>query len=323
MKIDSIYEEWISSIDLAKSRVVRFPSLIFLCGGPISKNNAGFKSCRDIFYQHVKNANTCPFRDNVILAEQIFRYFEHSAYQDLINFERDLAELSSLTVLFSESPGSIAELGSFAVLKKVQDRLLVVMHENDALKESFIWRGPALYLKNIAKENGKDDPVSIYNWRKPDKDGDALVKTDFSDADALSESIVKILSVFPKTTAFDKNQAGHVMLLVLDLLKIIHLATIEEISNVLNLLGIQYKRQTVEQHLSLLFSLEYAVRKPYQNNIYYLSSQHKPWLSLAFREGTKIRDWDRWKSMFIDYYNQKQVQKYRALKSYMKFKSPT
>ena len=62
----------------------------------------------------------------------MFEYFEHSDYQDLLRFERDLAELSSLTVLFSESPGSIAELGSFAVMNTIQERLLVVMHQEDA-----------------------------------------------------------------------------------------------------------------------------------------------------------------------------------------------
>ena len=231
MTIDSIYSECISSIDLTGTRVVRFPSLILLCGGPVSQETSVFKSCRDIFYQHVKHSETCLFRDNVILAENIFCYFEHSSYNDLISFEKDLAELSSLTVIFSESPGSIAELGSFSVLPKVQDRLLVVLHEDDAFKESFIWRGPALYLKNNAKENGKLDPISIYNWQKLKKDDGIVEQSDFSDAEALSESIVKILTEFPKTAAFKKDQVGHVMLLVLDLLNIIHLATIEEIQN--------------------------------------------------------------------------------------------
>jgi len=320
MTIDSIYKEWISSIDLTNSRIVRFPSLIFLCGGPISKNETEFKSCRDIFYQHIKTTSICSFREKVILAEDIFRYFEHSKYQDLINFEKDLAELSSLTVLFSESPGSIAELGSFSVLPKIQDRLLVVMHENDAHTESFIWRGPALYLKNIAEENRKENPVNIFNWRKLDNDDDILKISDFSDVEALSESIEKVLAAFPKTTAFNKSQTGHIMLLVLDLLNIMHLANIEEILDAVSLLGIQYKHQTVEQHISLLLSLGYIVRKPYQNNVYYLASQHKPWLSWAYKKGTMIRDRDRWRHLFIEHYSRNQMQKHRALKSYMKGK---
>ena len=134
-----------------------------------------FKSCRDIFYRYITRSE-CLFRENVILAEQVFRYFEHSSYQDLLRFERDLAELSVLTVIFSESAGSIAELGSFAVLKTVQERLLVVMHEDDAYEKSFIWRGPVLYLKELAKVNGKPDPITVYNWRKKSRSDDILTE---------------------------------------------------------------------------------------------------------------------------------------------------
>ena len=124
---------------------MRFPGFILLCGGGISEAGGAFKSCRDIFLSHIRS-HDCSFRDKVVLAEQVFQYFKHSAYKDLLRFEQDLAGLSSLTVIFSESAGSIAELGSFSVLKPIQDRLLVVMHEDDADKESFIWRGPACYL---------------------------------------------------------------------------------------------------------------------------------------------------------------------------------
>ena len=127
MKDKTLYNEWLSSIDLAKTRVIRFPSLIFLCGGGISNNSERFKSWRDIFYRHISQ-NDSSFKENVVLAEEIFRYFEHSAYHDLLHFEQDLAALSSLVVLLSESPGSIAEFGSFAVLRTIQDRLLVVLH---------------------------------------------------------------------------------------------------------------------------------------------------------------------------------------------------
>ncbi len=259
-----------------------------------------------------------PFRENIVLAEKVFDYFKHSAYKDLLNFERDLAELSDLTVIISESPGSIAELGSFAVLEKVQERLLVVMHRDDFDKESFIWRGPILYLKELAKNNGQEDPITIYDWNKKGKDDDSLTEMDFSDAEDLAEIIKKILSKLTKTKAFNRNQLGHVMLLMLDLLKIIQLATLEEITNILNLLEIDHDRRNVEKHLSLLISLNFAVKQPYGNNVYYISSNERPWLSLAFTKTARIRDLERWNSEFIEYYSQKQKQKFRALRSYMR-----
>ncbi|MDP2046074.1 MAG: retron St85 family effector protein, partial [Deltaproteobacteria bacterium] len=150
MEIHDIFKEWTSSIDLGKTQVVRFPSLIFLCGGPISEIPENFESCRDIFYKYI-NKSHYPFREKVLLVEKVFSYFKHSAYRDLLRFETDLAELSALTVIFSESPGSIAELGALAVLKPVREKLLVVIHEDDGDKESFIWRGPVLFLKGLAE----------------------------------------------------------------------------------------------------------------------------------------------------------------------------
>lgn len=317
MKIHDIFKEWTSSIDLGKTKVVRFPSLIFLCGGPISEIPENFESCRDIFYKYI-NKSHYTFRKKVLLVEKVFSYFRHSAYQDLLRFERDLAELSALTVIFSESPGSIAELGALAVLKPVQERLLIVIHDDDADKESFIWRGPILFLKDLAKSNKKDDPVTIYNWQRKNGKADILKMQDFPDAEDLAEYITTILSKIPKTKSFDKGQLGHVMLLILDILKIVQLATLDEIVRCLNLLSIDHKRRTVEQQLSLLLSLNLAIKKSYRNNIYYLASPQEPWLSFGFLKTAKVRDVDRWHAQFIDHYSQSQKQKFRALQSVMK-----
>lgn len=322
MKDQALYDDWLSSIDLAKTRVIRFPSLIFLCGGETSNNTDRLKSCRDIFYRHISQTNSS-FREKVVLAEEIFRYFKHSAYQDLLHFEQDLAELSSLVILFSESPGSIAELGSFSVLKTIQDRLLVVMHTEDSHKESFIWRGPALYLKRLAERNKKQDPISVYFWRKRTSEDDFLSNNDFLDAEDLKETISDILSRAHKSEAWNKDRLGHVMLLMLDLLKVVELATVEEMAYFLSRLDIQRDRRTVEQHLSLLLSLGFAVQNPYRNNVYYLSAPGKPWLSCAFKKSAKIRDIDRWKSRFAEHYASYEIQKSRALRSYIRAQGMT
>ena len=254
MKTEKIYTEWISAVDLTKTRIVKFPSYIFLCGGPFSKDQGKFLSCRDIFYSYI-NKNSCSFRENIIRAEEVFEYFDHSDYRDLLCFERDLAELSALTVLFSESPGSIAELGSFAVLETIQERLLVVMHQDDAHGKSFIWRGPVLFLKHLAESNRKKDPITIYNWQKKKDDNGYFNPGDFSDAVDLAETIEAIISKRPKTVSFRKKQLGHIMLLIICFLKIVQLATLEEIIFMLKGFGIEQELKTVKQHLSLLKSL--------------------------------------------------------------------
>ena len=318
MKTEQIYTEWISSIDLTKTRIVQFPSFIFLCGGRISENGQNnFLSCRDIFYSYI-NRKGCSFRDNVILAEKIFEYFEHSDYQDLLIFERDLAELSSLTVIFSESPGSIAELGSFAVLNTIQERLLVVMHQDDTHQESFIWRGPVSFLKNLAKKKGTEDPISIYNWKKRIDDNCNITIEDFSDAVDLSETIELILGKRDKTISLKKEQLGHIMLLIVSSLKIVQLATLEEVIFLLNAYGVNVDKKQVKQYLSLLKSLGLIVLKPYRNYEFYLAAPQNDWISWGFNtETARNRDVNRWMTQFIDFYDTNQKEKHRALRSYL------
>lgn len=319
MKTEKIYSEWISAVDLKKTRIVKFPSFIFLCGGRISDSNQNqFLSCRDLFYSYI-NQNGCSFRENVVLAEKIFEYFDHSDYQDLLNFEKDLAELSSLTVIFSESPGSIAELGSFAVLNTIQERLLIVMHQDDTHQESFIWRGPVSFLKNLAKSNGSEDPISIYSWQRKRDDNCHTTIEDFADAIDLSETIESIITKFPKTVRFNKNQLGHIMLLIISSLKIVRLATLEEIVYLLRGYGIGTDQKTVKQHLSLLRSLHLIVLQPYGHYEFYLAAPQSDWISWGYEaETAKNRDADRWSSQFVEFYDNNQKEKYRALRSYLK-----
>lgn len=303
---------------MTKTRVVKFPSFIFLCGGPISEDQDKYLSCRDIFYSYIKT-NGCSFKDYIIRAEKVFEYFDHSDYQDLLTFEMDLAELSSLTVLFSESPGSIAELGSFSVLSTIRERLLVVMHQDDAHQKSFIWRGPVLFLKNLAKSNGKEDPVTIYNWKKKKKDEHGYFSPeDFSDAIDLSETIESIMRKLPKTVGFNKNRLGHIMLLIICFLKIVRLATLEEIFIILKGFEIEIELKTARQLLSLLKSLNLVELKPYRNYEFYISTPQNDWLSWAYTKTARNRDTDRWANSFIDFYETNQKEKFRALRSYLK-----
>ncbi len=263
--------------------------------------------------------NGCSFKDNVVLAEQVFEYFNHSDYSSLLLFEKDLAELSILTIIFSESPGSIAELGSFAVLETIQRRLLVVMHQDDTHQESFIWRGPISFLKDLAQINGNDDPITIYNWEREKNENGEITTDNFSDAVDLSETIESIIKKQPKTVKFAEKQLGHIMLLIISSLKIVHLATLEEIVFILKTFGIDTETKTVKRSLSLLKSLNLIDLKPYRNYEFYMVPPQNDWFSWGYKkEAGKNRDSIRWSSEFAEFYRENQQEKARALRSYLK-----
>ncbi|MFX1537590.1 MAG: retron St85 family effector protein, partial [Promethearchaeota archaeon] len=213
----------------------------------------------------------------------------------------------------------IAELGSFSVLNTIRERLLVVMHQDDTHQESFIWRGPVSFLKNLAKANGSEDPITIYNWQKKKDDDGQIIIEDFSDAVDLSETIESIISKGPKTVGFKKDQLGHTMLLIICSLKIIHLATLEEVVFILKTFGIDTEPKAVKQYLSLLKSLNLVALKPYRNYEFYLASPQSDWFSWGYdTKEAKNRDANRWANQFVEFYENNQKEKIRALRSYLK-----
>jgi hypothetical protein len=319
LELDEIFKSWASSIDISNIRVIRSPSLIFLCGGGKSKESGDeLKWRRDRFYKYVQNSN-CAFRDRIVLAEDVFDNFDNSIYTDLLDFESHLAHLCSLTIIFSESPGSIAELGSFAVLDIIKEKLMVVLHsEDEGEHKSFIWRGPITHLQQLAKGTGRGDPIVVYPWKNDDSS--ALSETDSRNSDDLIETLTKTLTSLPKSEAWDQGRPEHVMLLILEILRVVHLGTVEDIFEILKCFGIQIDQRTIEKYLSLLVSLKYATKFRYGHPYYYFS-ESGPWISWAYTTNAAIRDQDRWASLLIEHYKEQQIRKYRALKSYRNPKS--
>jgi hypothetical protein len=315
LKAESIFSDWTSSIDLTKTRVVKSPSYIFLCGGKISENENNFHSCRDIFYSYIKK-NNCSYSSDIVLAEDVIKYFENSIYEDLLSFEKDLASLSALTVIFSESPGAIAELGSFSVLENIQERLLIVIHSDHSFdQDSFIWRGPISFLKNIAEKNGNYDPVVVYKWRmiNPADTVTGLTFDDFSDASDLSYTIASIINKRDKTNLLKKDHIGHVMLLIASVLNVIQISTAEEIFFILNSLGFNKCLKDIKKYLSLLVSLKILAIAPYRNYKFYVATRpHTNWFKWSYHTSN---DTTRWTSKFVDFYEKNEQEKSRALRS--------
>jgi len=74
-------------------------------------------------------------------------------YSELLKFERDIAQVSELILLFSESPGSLAELGAFAMDDEIAPKMLVVIDDESYNRTSFIRLGPIYSLMTDYGDN--------------------------------------------------------------------------------------------------------------------------------------------------------------------------
>lgn len=111
--------------------------IIFVCGG-----SADGPSMRQRFLDYAAAQLT---HLRFFLAETAqMDYVNHidGEFQNVAEFEDVMAEISTCTILFPESPGSFAELGYFSKNEKLRKKLLIVNDLTLQGQDSFIALGP-------------------------------------------------------------------------------------------------------------------------------------------------------------------------------------
>ena len=301
---ENIFKLFVESIDFSKSKLVRFPSYIFLCGGAFAQSNRQKpKSCRDAFLRFVKGKRLS-FEKNIVIAEKIINYYKNSKYKSLLDFERDLAELSSLTILFTESPGSIAELGSFSVLNTINKRLLVVINSEHSENDSFIWQGPIHHLQKSIQSLIDDNPVYVYEW----ENGRSV---NFLESRNLSDNVTNILDKLSKSQILKPSQTNHLLLFIADIISIVQVANEDDIVFIVNSFFPNTDTPQIKKYISLLSAIKLIIRKRYSNNIFYHSSDDNKWINFAFLKDSPHNDRDRWSDYFRNIYQSSTTDKIR------------
>jgi hypothetical protein len=95
IKTSTTLEAFGSSINLDASKVLNFPSLIFLCGGPIRTADGTQPSLRSLFYERLQLDNP-ELTHKILLAEEANNWPKMERHYDhLLALEDDLAYLSA------------------------------------------------------------------------------------------------------------------------------------------------------------------------------------------------------------------------------------
>lgn len=124
-----------------------FKITIFLCGASIEdKDKIRYKVAKR--FQSYKYF----FRYDIIYPEEIFDELLHSTKtKDLLSLEGLLADSVDSIVLIPESPGSFAELGSFANDSKLRKKIICILDKKYKKDKSFINKGPIKLIKDTNK----------------------------------------------------------------------------------------------------------------------------------------------------------------------------
>jgi hypothetical protein len=128
---------------ILKKQAFDKPLRVFLCGPGVDSTRYGFRD-------NIRNALQRFPNVEIVLGEDLDPKKHMLKRSDLQSAETTFAHMVDFTVLLLESPGAIAELGTFSMMPNVRPRLFVMVPSRFYASESYIARGP---LSIIAKEH--------------------------------------------------------------------------------------------------------------------------------------------------------------------------
>ncbi|WP_226574372.1 retron St85 family effector protein [Mangrovibacter yixingensis] len=266
-KYEEKLKKHVSGWELKNFRVCYDEQIIFLCGAKVAPFHEPQTTMRGMFYKFCKENDSRLF-NKLLLAEAFKNYLKDSHYPDLISFEKDIANLSSLIIIFLESSGSIAELGLFCNLDDINKKLLVIVPEHevqDVKKESFIYLGPLSYLRE--KVNNKS--YIVYPGPVDGKDYNEHLELILDDVKSLAPSD-------GKEYKFDVNNSGHLAFLLTHIISLAMPIRLKEIMMCVNELGINATMQKdIERMLFLLETFFHIEVYEYGGTKYYYTKSSK------------------------------------------------
>lgn len=142
---------------------------VFICGADINDTKTARYKLTLLLKEKIKKAyNKLEF----IYPEDIFEELLYSDFsEDLLSLETLLAESVDVVLILPESPGSFAELGSFASLPALREKLICIINKRFIKQRSFINQGP---LKLVKKENKAN--VIFLDYQNIEQDLDKILK---------------------------------------------------------------------------------------------------------------------------------------------------
>lgn len=260
---DNNYEQSIHNqfgeLDPGKFTVQMLPPLIFLCGGAI--RTLVPESLRERILNHLDDHDDDLFQSCVI-AERFSDYFRDGAYTNLMQFEEDIANISTLITICLESPGSLVEFGMFCNHPNIARKLLAIAPtEQTQTADSFIYLGPLTSLRSIDTQS-----VIIYPWPTP---GNAYEHIDMVVADLKAR-----LGSMRKTESFNEDNSGHIALLIHDIIAIAEPIKAQEIEWALAVMNINSpSERDIARLLYLLGKMNLVRCEEYSHVKYYFTAK--------------------------------------------------
>ena len=243
-----LLENFLANIRDDENLVIeKFPNRILFCGGPcLEQGSSSFR-----YYYLEKNK-----LGNFIIPERIREWNQYDIYDNLVDFEEDLASVCCKVIIPLESAGSISELSVLCQKKELINRLFVILDE-DHDGDSFIRLGP---LKLLEKE---DDDIVCVSPLIPKM----YCEDDFYE-NIYDEVSRKIENKKNNICPFVKENLGHVSLLLYQVSTYVGIITFKDAQAICSRFSIDLNKNMFERCKLILQACELATTQKYMTTKY-------------------------------------------------------
>lgn len=302
----------VECVDLATVRVHAPAPVIFICGGKTDASSVVPRSLRDAFMRVVYGK---PFsKHEPLLAEELNAFFPNGNYRDILTFERDIAQICDLILLFSESYGSAAELGAFAVSDDISQRLLVVIDDFNYSENSFVALGPLRMLQNqygdgaVCVIHRQDIGISSI------EDVSSMNIDDFKKR--LGAAFEARIAQTHERTTFNINRTGHIIKFAVGLIQHYSALTIDEIDVYLFEIGVSRLLRSNLSDLLLCAELARWIKKDKRGIFtYYLPVGTKEALQYKVKRSAPKMEKFRWRADIVEYWRAEDIDRSASISS--------
>ncbi|SIO39870.1 hypothetical protein SAMN05444172_1606 [Burkholderia sp. GAS332] len=291
----------LSNVEVASSRVEFCDSpIVLLCGGRVGQEDGTDNP--DLPVASLRHAITRSSVDyEIFRPEEITSWQVDGVFQNLMDFEADLASICSLVVVILESPGSLVELGAFSQLPDFRGKIIAITSSEFVNKNSFINLGILRFIKEIDNSRVKSYPWNIDDPAKIEQD---TVNDVISDLKGELEKL-------DKSQTFKVHSRSHVMVLICEIIRLFVALKEGEIIEYLEIFGVRLSKKELRSKFFLLERFKLIKKVTYSDSDFYMRTDetyHKIRLSL---KNPQPQDALRVEAQCLAYYDADGKQKHR------------
>lgn len=300
---------FVEDLNVEKLHVQAPTEIIFLCGGPYTDlSEPGTASMRDAF----RKVSTHPAigTREIVLAEDFTRLSVFAAYyEDILEFEIDLAQITELIILFCESAGSFTELGSFSSAPEIAGRLLVVIRDFHWKEDSFIKLGPLRFLLRCYERSVfviEDEVVGIVD--------NSVTKIDLEKFKAvLDEPLRARLSETKEPSTFDPSRTGHVIKLIVGLIQEYGALEIKEILDILPVFGVKIDEKRLRAYLLCATTVDWIAEQKKGFRDFIVAKADKPAIHFIAKDDALTKNRLRRRLLIREHWEKNDPPRFRAI----------